>query len=131
MPYAIDEENDLLTYTFKAGNNGVEGPFNLTIADVVYEEDAIYVSFTGIGREMKNFVVQVTVSDGKLEAKQTSEVFSFASENLPDNNNPDNNNPDNDNQGDSNGGGFSCNMGAYMIYALLPLGLLPLFRKRK
>ena len=38
LPYAIDEENDVLTYTFKAGNNGVEGPFNLTIADVVYEE---------------------------------------------------------------------------------------------
>ena len=130
LPYAVDSENDALTYTFKAGNNGLNGPFNLTITDVSYEEDGIYVSFTGLGRKMETFVIQVTVSDGKLQTTKTSDIFIFDDLNTENpGTNPDGSNPDGD--GENNGGGMSCNMGTYLIYAFLPLGLLPILKKRK
>lgn len=38
---------------------------------------------------------------------------------------------DNGNNQDNNSQSGGCGVGAYMVYALLPLGLLPIFRKRK
>ena len=125
LPYATDHENDTLTYTFKGGNNGYEGAFNLAITDVLYKEDGIYVSFTGLGREMSSFAIQVTVSDGKLTTVKNSEIFVFEDLGVDVPGHGDKV------EGGNSGGGMSCNMGAYMIYALLPLGLIPIFKKRK
>jgi hypothetical protein len=84
---------------------------------------------------METFVIQVTVSDGKLQTTKTSDIFIFDDLNSekpgtnPDGTNPDGTNPDGD--GGNTGGGMSCNMGTYLIYAFLPLGLLPILKKRK
>ncbi len=65
FPYAFDADEDKLTYTVKVGFNGKDGSINTPANNIEYLEDKIVVTFEAFGIETENFVVQLTISDGR------------------------------------------------------------------
>ena len=75
IPYATDEDNDQLTYTFKLTLDGFEG---FELQNIQYLENEITAEFQGFGSEVEEVLITVTVSDGINTIEIQSPVASFA-----------------------------------------------------
>ena len=67
FPHAYDADGDQLTYTVKVGFQGLDGSINTPVNNIQYLSDKVVVTFEAFGIETENFVVQLTISDGRHE----------------------------------------------------------------
>ena len=74
IPYATDEDNDQLTYSFKLTLDGFEG---FELENIQYLENEIYAEFQGFGSEVEEVLITVTVSDGINTIEVKSPYASF------------------------------------------------------
>lgn len=130
FPYSNDADGDELKYTVKVGFEGKEGPIRTPVNNIEYLEDSVVVTFEAFGIETDNFIVELTIDDGRSQTVVYSKEVKLVEnvDKVP--TNPEN--PDTPNTPDNSGNkGGGCSMGVVYLTPLLGAFTILLIKKRK
>jgi uncharacterized lipoprotein YddW (UPF0748 family) len=138
FPHAYDADGDTLNYSIKVGFAGIDGAIRTPVNDIQYLDDKIVVTFESFGMETDNFIVQLTIDDGRhqvvvysKEVKLVEDLNDDPQDNPTDNPTDDPTDDPTTDPGDNKKPNSSCPLGTVYLVPFIGAFAILLIKKRK